>query len=192
MKKNIFLIQMIVLIFAGITHAGIIYTESWDCTGIPPRVGGNMGFRITGQTGTNTTIFDTLSIPFSDAGIIFSGKQDPDYNNFVSMITNGVNDPLFYCVGLLFWSGTETQRWFNSSPPPGRVDFQGYQIDDITVVFSSKTITELTPHQAWDTCNFTIYGQPVPEPTTVFLTLMGGLIFVWQRNRNHISSPCDQ
>lgn len=136
-------------------------------------------------------IFKGTVITPNDVGrtITASGGTDPQFNNFVSFLTNGKNNLIFIQykeIDGFAGGGVGTiENYFTSSPT--RIDFFGDAIDSISLKIDSLEVSRTVLENGFINSSFfakatlSINGQPsstqtVPEPTSLMgLMMFGGL-----------------
>jgi len=105
--------------------------------------------------------------------VVFDSGNEPDWNGFVTALTNGTDEPLAWHIkagGMLLPSNrTESQR-FGTTP-----DFLGVTIDSIRL---DVTSLDYLSHLSAD-ITVSVYGTP--EPGTVLLFGLGALGLIRRR-----------
>jgi hypothetical protein len=123
-------------------------------------------------------IFETVFPLFEDAAWgtndlgttrFVTAATDPDFDGFVSLMTNGIRDDLLFTVSLYGgWVGngwSETAVIFGSTDP--RIDLQGNRIDSLSIYLDST-----------NSYVFTAYGEAIPEPSSVSLVLLAAFLIL--------------
>jgi hypothetical protein len=136
----------------------------------------NIGYAIDPMLGLDPTtiLFEHITLTNADASKTYTlagPADDPQFNNFVAWMTNGVNNGM----GAEFWSGSGVgQNSIESSwllvydHLGGNVDLQGYIIDSISLHIEAIA-TSLTAPNNYPYLQGTILidgHKPVPEPAT--------------------------
>ncbi len=143
------------------------------------------------------TVFDwsvlfSWDVTVADVGKNFYATRDTDecFEDFVELLTNGVADFLSLLnsgMGVGVPPGLPVATRYENEfidGLEGSIDFQGYIIDRVGIAIDdlSLDLTEIgTPiSQKYNTnydydITYTIYGEVVPEPATVFLLGFGCL-----------------
>jgi hypothetical protein len=90
-----------------------------------------------------TRLFGSVSFTPADAGRTFtlsSNLDDPDYNNFVDYLTNGIDNQLMFWY-LANGSGPGTEepesQWLSSFLSGTAVDLKGYTINSLSLYVST-------------------------------------------------------
>lgn len=87
------------------------------------------------------TLFEDLSFTSADSGKILSAtaSNDPDFNNIVTRLTNGIKDDVFFYTTIdSGFAGTTTSE--ANAFSLRTVDFKKFEINSIDLVISSLTI----------------------------------------------------
>ena len=122
-------------------------------------------------TPSDPTLFRGTIISPSSVGQTFTATQatDPDFNDFVSFLTNGrtnqININYEEFNGFGGGSGVGTSETFFTGNP-SQTDFFGSSIDSISLLINSLTVTSSTPDNGFTRSSFfaratlSINGQP--------------------------------
>ena len=149
------------------------YTLNGDAFDDPTAfVGIRIGYFMLGAT---SPLFDTLTIRPENEGQTYSISSlldDPDYDGFTALFTNGQSDPLGFAI--MYPEGGSSGQGFGESVLfSGAVpDAVGYQIDGYAVTVNRLSLDEPSNTYAFD-YSFQAYGTPIPEPSTTALLLSG-------------------
>ncbi|HVM62297.1 MAG TPA: PEP-CTERM sorting domain-containing protein [Verrucomicrobiae bacterium] len=153
----------------------------------------NVSFQVAYSTNSIATYYNRVAILFentlwdsNDVGITQTATSatDPNFNEFVSLMTDGVSEWLHFSTvtpgkgGADRYSHEATWLFGNSSDP--RVDLHGDEIDDISIQLTSFS-------QSGDSSSysyvFTIDGEAIPEPSSLALVFCGGVALIATRRR---------
>lgn len=196
MKKIIFISGFIALIFCSFvkdSSAVVLATYNWNAF-----LGGNR----VGITDVDLDIFyngaailfDDLAIDTGSIGQTFTATSgtDANFSNFVSDLTNGINNLLTLGVvpgavdinGVFIGSGIsgasnmlEAGVWFGDASGLSGIDFQGMQIDSIQILINNLVInspgSDPNGNGIWTdvqlNASVIVNGTAVPEPSTFLL-----------------------
>lgn len=143
----------------------------------------------------SSSLFEDLTINPSDEGKLFiTTSVTPGFNEFVTWITDDINDSLIISYTFLPSGGglgnerTEASAFFGDPSGQRGIDFQGYRIDDIALYVETLMLespgSDPNGDGNWTNITirttFTVAG--VPEPSTLLL-LIGGTSFLLRRKR---------
>lgn len=109
-------------------------------------------------------------------------SESPGFNSFVDFLTNGKDDWLYQKIHGSHMGSLESRgidKFVESYEP----DFYGYEITEITLTVNGSIETPgRNPNDdgnwtdySWET-TYRFYGERVPEPTTLLLLAVGGMI----------------
>jgi hypothetical protein len=148
--------------------------------------------------GGTAAVFDALSFTSVNLGQVFSLDQtvDPQFNLFVSRLTNGFNDQITR-ISRLTGGGssgllTSEANFFTTRPPGGNgIDLTGFTIDHIEMRINQISIDSpgrnlqgdgiWTDYSIQATMSF--IGSPVPEPSAAALIGAGMVCIALVRSR---------
>ena len=139
-------------------------------------VGIRIGYFMFGAT---SPLFDTLTIRPENEGQTYSISSlldDPDYDGFTALFTNGQSEQLGFSIiypqGGSSGQGISESGLFSGTAP----DAIGYQIESYAITVSRLSLDEPSNTYTFD-YSFQAYGTPIPEPGTLTLLSLGALTF---------------
>ena len=128
-------------------------------------------------------LFEGLSVQTGDVGhsYIVGPADDRDFANFAAFLTDGYQS---YFEWLTYGGGSyATESTYFTTLPPGNngIDLGGFEIDHFALRFDFLEINSsgqnVSGDGIWTEFNyratFSVYGQPVPEPTSLGLLGLG-------------------
>ena len=190
-KKPTFILSIAVMLlcFAGYSNATVVGTIEYSRAGSGLGEFSEMNFSICYPLpGDYDSISFSWNVTTDDIGETFFASMDThqNFDNFIYLLTNGVNNLLFLVdIGSLMtsndWLGAEWESVLISGIQEG-VDFKGYDIDSIGLTvnelfldYDADAIKGGLTNFSYD-ITYTINGEAVPEPLTVILLGLGGLL----------------
>ena len=114
--------------------------------------------------------------------------ESKGFDKLASILTNGTNDIIMFTIGS-GGVGRYEERIVNKFIDSPWVDFYGYEISEVILTINDYTLNSPGHNPNGDgnwtdihlDLTFSVYGEPVPEPCSIFLLSMGGL-FLYRRN----------
>ena len=190
-KKTVFVLVITVgvLSFAGYSDAAVLGTIESNGAGSGLGEFSEMNFSISyplpGDRDSTSLSWDVST---DDVGGTFFASADTheNFDVFTYFLTNGINNLLFLTdisslMTDLDWPGAEWEGSLVSGIQDG-VDFEGYTIDNISLTvhelflgYDADVIKGGRTDYNYD-ITYTIYGEVVPEPATVFLLGLGAVV----------------
>jgi hypothetical protein len=156
-----------------------------------------------GSTPTGQELFAGRSYFPSDVGqpIVATAANEVGFNAFVSSLTDGQFDYVTYHIPFERDYSSEA-NFFTLPPGNNGVDFQGFRISSVVLVFNQLSFTSPGRNPNGDglwtdfsfTADLSIIGSPIPEPSGGMLLSAGLLILCgqrWLRNGSKGVVPVD-
>jgi hypothetical protein len=137
--------------------------------------------------GRGPTLFEGLQVGLPDVGSTFTATSasDPDFDAAATVLTNGVNDEVFFRVS----PGsaphpTEALFFFGDATGANGIDFAGSIIDSVDLridllTFDNDGISTLVRLDY----SILVNGVVIPEPRPTVLIFLGLLALGWRRRR---------
>ena len=132
-------------------------------------------------------LFNQITFGTNDVGLTFTMASQADDTNFdyvVNALTDGTDQSFAVVIGTspggVATAYYESQLFAGVGTGP---DLIGYQIQSIGLQINSLTFQSTFDEQV----TMSIYGSPVPEPSSSLLILLGSGVFVYARRifKNH-------
>ena len=161
--------------FSDVNHASIIgsheVTQVGGCSAIYEGIEINIVFGGDGTGAGGSRLFESIVFTPSEVGttVTVTKDDDPEFNEVVAILTNGVNDPLvFEAIGHPYGcingdGGSEAGSFFGDPSGANGIDFQGFTITSIGLRMDALTL-DIQSDRNW-TDFFTTYtiiieGEP--------------------------------
>lgn len=179
-KKFIFSAFLITLISQSL-NAKLLFDyniqEEWGTPNPISTVNFGLGNVIGGVMPNTVLLWYDISPDDSGSSIdIFESMEPDNFNTMVSLLTNGLNDEIFFLGST---SGTSEMDYALSGGPS---DFIGLEISYFSLLVHDLTITD-NGSLNWISSNVSIQAWAVPEPATVSLLALGGLALLRKRKQ---------
>jgi hypothetical protein len=157
--------------------------------------------QLTAETGYDRSLALSWDITESDEGGVFWASNQTNFNDFVYFLTNGVDDYLAPFDSMTMFSAQFDENGiFNNLPFSTKyeseyinsiqsgVDLKGYDIDNVSLtindIYFNYNPLKLPPFNSFYgyDITYTIYGEPIPEPATLCLLALGGVLLGRKRS----------
>lgn len=152
--------------------------------------------------GTGVSVFNLTGLTGASQGVIFSSTAatDSGFNAFAGLLTNGIDDILLIGVtsgfGTSYSGGFESGLFFGNPNLANGIDFEGSIIDSFYLRFDTLKIetpgldlngdgnwTDVYVQGVFSINDFPAQPAKVPEPSTILLLGLGGLVAFFKRKQ---------